>query len=58
MEAQLQELMFFLWDNYIQLSESADEIFLMGVGNASLGIKALLTGRGMRETPPSLAAPV
>lgn len=44
-EAQLQELMCYLWDNYIQPSEEPTEIFLMGVGNAYLGVKTLLVGR-------------
>jgi histone deacetylase 6 len=47
MEAQIQELVCYLWDNYIQLYDSIDEIFLMGVGNAYLGVKSLLMNRGM-----------
>ncbi|KAM0575030.1 hypothetical protein ACHAP9_001047 [Verticillium nonalfalfae] len=47
MQAQLQELVCYLWDNYIQLYENATEIFLMGVGNAYLGVKVLLMGRGV-----------
>lgn len=52
LQAQLQELMCYLWDNYLQLYDSADEIFLMGVGNAYLGIKVLLINRGMSKVEP------
>ncbi|KAK4122591.1 histone deacetylase A-like protein [Parathielavia appendiculata] len=45
LQAQVQELMCYLWDNYLQLYESAEDIFLMGVGNAYLGIKVLLINR-------------
>lgn len=41
----MTELVCYIWDNYLQLYDQADEIFLMGVGNAYLGIKTLLTGR-------------
>ena len=44
-EVRVQELMCYLWDNYIQLYGDA-EIFLLGVGNAHVGVKALLTCRG------------
>jgi hypothetical protein len=44
--------MCYLWDNYLQLYESAEDIFLMGVGNAYLGIKVLLINR--RTSPPPL----
>lgn len=46
MEAQLLELVCYLWDNYIQLYDTIEEIFLLGVGNAYLGVKALLMNRG------------
>ena len=39
--------MCYVWDNYLQLYDTAEEIFLMGVGNAYLGIKVLLINRGM-----------
>lgn len=45
-QAQIQELICYLWDNYIQLIDSVDELFLMGVGNAYVGIKVLLMNRG------------
>jgi histone deacetylase 6 len=51
LESQMNELICYLWDNYIQLYEHADEIFLMGVGNAYLGIRMLLTRRGLRSSP-------
>ncbi len=47
MQNQIQELICFVWDNYLQLSDAAEHIFLMGVGNAYLGVKLLLTSRGM-----------
>lgn len=47
LQAQVQELMCYVWDNYLQLYDAAEEIFLMGVGNAYLGIKVLLISRGM-----------
>ena len=53
LEAQVMELVCYLWDNYIQLYDSIDDIFLMGVGNAYLGVKALLMNRGM--SPPHLS---
>lgn len=51
LQAQIQELMCYLWDNYIQLYDSAQEIFLMGVGDAYLGVKVLLISRGMCLDP-------
>lgn len=47
LQAQIQELMCYIWDNYLQLYDAAEDIFLMGVGNAYLGIKVLLINRGM-----------
>lgn len=52
-QAQLQELVCYLWDNYIQLWDNATEVFLVGVGNAYLGVKMLLMGRGMQSPLPS-----
>lgn len=45
LQEQIQSLICYLWDNFLQLSD-ADEIFLMGVGNAYLGVKVLLINRG------------
>ena len=42
---QIQTLVCYLWDNHMQLYE-ADDIFIMGVGNAYLGVKVLLIQRG------------
>lgn len=47
MQSQIQELVCYIWDNYLQISESAQQIFLLGVGNAYLGVKVLLVNRGM-----------
>ncbi|WDK09336.1 histone deacetylase domain-containing protein [Colletotrichum graminicola] len=44
---ELQELANYLWDNYLQLYEEADDILLVGVGRSYSGVRALLTGRGM-----------
>lgn len=41
---QIKELMNYIWDNYVQLYD-CDDLFLMGVGNAYLGVKLLLTER-------------
>lgn len=45
LQEQMQSLICYLWDNYLQLAD-ADHIFLMGVGNAYLGVKVLLINRG------------
>ncbi|KAK2047358.1 histone deacetylase domain-containing protein [Colletotrichum somersetense] len=42
---ELQELANYLWDNYLQLYEDADDILLVGVGRSYSGVRALLTGR-------------
>lgn len=47
-QEQMQSLMCYLWDNFLQLSD-AEEIFLMGVGNAYLGVKVLLINRGKQS---------
>jgi len=46
LQAQVQELMCFIWDNYLQICDNIEDIFLMGVGSAYLGIKVLLINRG------------
>lgn len=43
--------MCYIWDNYLQLYDSVEDIFLMGVGNAYLGVKVLLINR-RTSTPP------
>ncbi|KAK4149381.1 histone deacetylase clr3 [Chaetomidium leptoderma] len=45
LQAQVQELMCYIWDNYLQLYDGVEDIVLMGVGNAYLGIKVLLINR-------------
>lgn len=45
MQSQIQELICYIWDNYLQISEASPEIFLLGVGNAYLGVKVLLVHR-------------
>lgn len=44
LSAQIKELMNYIWDNYLQLYD-AEDLFLLGVGNAYLGVKFLLTER-------------
>ncbi|KAI0137186.1 hypothetical protein BJ170DRAFT_678041 [Xylariales sp. AK1849] len=44
LSSQIKELMNYIWDNYVQLFD-AEDLFLMGVGNAYLGVKLLLTER-------------
>jgi histone deacetylase 6 len=44
LQQQVTSLVCYLWDNYIQMYE-AEDIFLMGVGNAYLGVKMLLINR-------------
>lgn len=46
MQGQLQELVCYIWDNYLQISDAAQQIFVMGVGQAYLGVKMLLVNRG------------
>ncbi|CCT73422.1 related to histone deacetylase A [Fusarium fujikuroi] len=45
---QIQTLVCYLWDNYLQLYD-ADHIFFMGVGNAYLGVKVLLLNRDCKS---------
>jgi len=47
LEARIQELVCYLWDNYLQLYSDETEIFLIGVGYAHIGIRSLLTCRGL-----------
>ncbi|KAH8677501.1 hypothetical protein BX600DRAFT_430846 [Xylariales sp. PMI_506] len=48
LSSQIKELMNYIWDNYVQLYDF-DDLFLMGVGNAYLGVKLLLTERVCKE---------
>jgi histone deacetylase 6 len=45
LQQQIQELVCYIWDNYLQLYD-VEELFLLGVGDAYLGVKVLLTNRG------------
>ncbi|KND92534.1 Histone deacetylase clr3 [Tolypocladium ophioglossoides CBS 100239] len=44
LQEQIQQLVCYLWDNFLQLYET-NEIVLLGVGNAYLGVKVLLINR-------------
>ncbi|KAI2641993.1 histone deacetylase [Xylaria nigripes] len=48
LQQQIQELVCYLWDNYLQLY-NVEELFLLGVGDAYLGIKILLTHRECKD---------
>ncbi|KAK7414744.1 Histone deacetylase hda1 [Neonectria punicea] len=48
LQQQLQSLVCYLWDNYLQLYD-ADDIFVMGVGNSYLGVKVLLLNRDCKS---------
>ncbi|KAL7787084.1 hypothetical protein V8C37DRAFT_390950 [Trichoderma ceciliae] len=45
---QILSLVCYLWDNFLQLYET-DEIVLLGVGNAYLGVKVLLINRDCKD---------
>lgn len=47
LQRQVTSLVCYLWDNYIQMYE-ATEIFLLGVGEAYVGVKMLLINRDCR----------
>ncbi|KAK6955006.1 hypothetical protein Daesc_002636 [Daldinia eschscholtzii] len=46
LQRQIQELVCYIWDNYLQLYD-VEDLFIVGVGNAYLGVKVLLTNRGV-----------
>ncbi|KAI0181843.1 putative histone deacetylase A [Hypoxylon sp. FL1284] len=48
LQRQIQELVCYIWDNYLQLSD-VEELFIVGVGNAYLGVKVLLTNRDSKD---------
>ncbi|KAF4821254.1 Histone deacetylase clr3 [Colletotrichum tropicale] len=54
--AELQELLNYLWDNYIQLYEDANDIILMGVGRSYNGVKQLLTSRDCKSRIAGVAS--
>lgn len=45
LQKHVEDLMCYLWDNYLQMYE-VEDLFLVGVGIAYLGIKMLLITRG------------
>lgn len=47
-QEQILSLICYLWDNFLQLYDT-DEIILLGVGNAYVGVKVLLINRGKRS---------
>ncbi|KAI0156355.1 histone deacetylase [Xylariaceae sp. FL1272] len=49
LQQQIQELVCYIWDNQLQIYQDVEEIFLLGVGNAYLGVKLLLTNRECRK---------
>ncbi|KAI1780603.1 putative histone deacetylase A [Hypoxylon cercidicola] len=48
LQRQIQELVCYIWDNYLQLYD-VEQLFLVGVGNAYLGVKILLTNRESKD---------
>ncbi|KAI1300767.1 histone deacetylase [Xylaria venustula] len=48
LQKQIEELVCYIWDNYLQLYDA--ELFLLGVGDAYLGVKILLTSRECKIT--------
>lgn len=49
-EAEIRELVCYLWDNYLQLYNS-ENVFIMGVGQAYIGVKMLLLSRSDASPP-------
>lgn len=48
LQQQIQELVCYIWDNYLQLYD-VEELFLVGVGDAYLGVKLLLNNRECKD---------
>ncbi|KAI1656495.1 putative histone deacetylase A [Daldinia decipiens] len=48
LQRQIQELVCYIWDNYLQLYD-VEDLFIVGVGNAYLGVKVLLTNRDCKN---------
>ncbi|KAF5011475.1 hypothetical protein FDECE_2394 [Fusarium decemcellulare] len=48
LQEQIQTLVCYIWDNYLQLYD-AEDVFIMGVGNAYLGVKVLLVNRDCKS---------
>jgi len=49
LQQQMQDLVCYLWDNYLQTYRGIEDLFLMGVGNAYLGVKVLLINRDVKR---------
>lgn len=49
LQQQIQELIGYVWDNYLQLYDNVQDIILIGVGAAYLGIKTLLINRDCKS---------
>lgn len=49
LQRQIQDLVCFIWDNYLQVYESMADLFIVGVGDAYLGVKVLLTLRDCKD---------
>ncbi|KAI1139775.1 putative histone deacetylase A [Hypoxylon sp. FL0543] len=48
LQRQIQDLVCYIWDNYLQLYD-VEDLFVVGVGNAYLGVKVLLTNRDCKS---------
>ncbi|KAI1366365.1 histone deacetylase [Xylaria arbuscula] len=48
LQKEIEELVTYIWDNYLQLYD-VEELFLLGVGDAYLGVKILLTNRNCKD---------
>ncbi|KAM7194099.1 histone deacetylase clr3 [Rhypophila sp. PSN 637] len=53
----IEELMCYLWDNYLQLYD-VEDLFLVGVGNSYLGIKLLLITRAYLDVKSKVSGVV
>ncbi|KAL8381002.1 hypothetical protein RB595_005345 [Gaeumannomyces hyphopodioides] len=49
LQHQVQEIVGYVWDNYLQLYDNVQDIILLGVGAAYLGIKTLLINRDCKS---------
>ncbi|KAI4863668.1 putative histone deacetylase A [Hypoxylon rubiginosum] len=48
LQRQIQELVCYIWDNYLEIYEP-EELFIIGAGNAYMGVKILLTNRDSKH---------
>lgn len=49
MQGQIQELVCYIWDNYLQISDAAQQIVVLGIGQAYVGVKMLLVNRDCKS---------